>query len=164
MQNIGRLLRWETPAAQLWRYAAPLSTSGTTSARTMAIERDSGQSAPPKPVEPFVEEDNQGNIENVAHSYEQVLAEHSGTAEDVRVKDHASSTLTAMATDPTAVDEPYKQRARDSVGGMEGVAEDPDIAAAVMDTEEGTRHAMQDKGISGHKDTFPKTATATPPK
>lgn len=161
MQYLARQLG---ASAQLGLIPQRWTAVGSLAARSYAIERDSGQSAPPKPSEPFVEEDNQGNIDFVAKKYEETLALKSGTAEDVQVKDKAEGSLSKMQADPSKVDEPYKQRARDSVSAMERFSESPDIASAVMDTEESTEHALQDQGVTGSKETLPRPHTATAPK
>lgn len=117
-------------------------------ARTFAIERGSDI---PNPKEPFVEEDAQGTISGIKENYERTLAQHSGTAEDVRNTDTQKGSLNKMAIDSTDVEKDYKAEARDSVGKgpMERFQEDPEVADIVMGSEKSADFEMADKGISG---------------
>jgi hypothetical protein len=143
-----------SPAALLMPWAA------TTLQRGLAVER---RTDIPSPSEPVVEEDNAGKIQKLAQEYKQALKEHSGTAEDVTVKDGAEGSLNKMAADPTDVERPYKEAARNTVGAAERFNENVELADAVM-SERNTADALSDENITQHHDTLPRPDTSTPPK
>lgn len=130
----------------------------------MAVERGAAPNASEagaQPREPVVEEDQQGATSDVAQSYERVLAERSGTAEEVRVKDAAKGSLGKMAANPAGVEDECKRRARETVSSMRRSSENPNIADAAMDDSVSTRSALKDRGVTGSEELFPGKSTST---